>query len=141
MTEVDTGELDKLADTPVTALVDGRLVEITPIRVAELPRMIKACAPVFGHLSAGDVEGALLMDADSAIEAVAIGARMPREDLDKLGLDDLIELGAAVLRVNADFFARRLAPRLVAASETFAVAMTGLNPSPDSSAQDTAGKT
>lgn len=135
-TTLDLDELDALADTPLTVTVGGRSLAITPVRVAELPAMLRACEPIFAQLAGGDVAAALLHNPDAAIAAIAVGARLSRADIDALGLDELIELGGAVLQVNADFFARRLAPAFVSASEKVAKALAGSTPSSGWSAQD-----
>lgn len=133
---LDLKELDALANAPLTVTVGGRAVAVTPVRVAELPAMLRACEPIFAQLAGGDVAAALLHNADAAIDAIAVGARMPRAEIDALELDELIDLGGAVLQVNADFFARRLAPAFVAASEKVTRALAGSMPSPASFTQD-----
>lgn len=133
---LDMKELDALANAPLVVTVGGTTREITPIRVAELPAMLRACEPIFGLLAGGDMLAALLHDADSVIQAIAIGARMPRDELDALETDELVTLGGAVMQVNADFFARRLAPAFVTASQKVAAALAGSTLSPGSFAQD-----
>lgn len=128
---VDTGELDALANVPLAVAVGGREIAITPIRVAELPAMLRACTPIFYMLAEGDVMSALMRDPESAIEAIAVGARMKRAELDALELDELVLLGGAVMQVNADFFARRLAPAFIEASGKVATALAGSMPSLD----------
>lgn len=133
---LDLADLDALANTPLTVTVGGRPVDITPIRVVELPAMLRACEPIFTQLSAGDVAAALLQNPDAAIVAIAVGARLTRAEIDALALDELIDLGGAVLQVNADFFARRLAPAFVSASEKVTRALAGSMPLSGWSAQD-----
>lgn len=133
---VDMKQLDALANVPLAVTVGGRELAITPIRVAELPAMLRACEPIFALLAGGDVMASLLHDADSAINAIAIGARIPRAELDAFELDELVALGGTVLQVNADFFARRLAPAFIGASQKVAAALGGSTPLPDSSAVD-----
>lgn len=135
-TALDLAELDALANVPLTVTVGGRAVDITPVRVAELPAMLRACEPIFAQLAGGDVAAALLHNPDAAITAIAVGARLSRAEIDALALDELIELGGAVLQVNADFFARRLAPAFVTASEKVIKALAGSTPLPGWSAQD-----
>jgi len=138
---IDLKELDALANAPLTVAVGGRAVAVTPVRVAELPAMLRACEPIFAQLAGGDVAAALLHNPDAAIAAIAVGARLARADIDALALDELIELGGAVLQVNADFFARRLAPAFVAASARVTKALGGSTPSPGLSAQDSTAPT
>ena len=129
---IDLAELDALANVPQSVTVGGREIAITPIRVAELPAMLRACEPIFALLAGGDVMAAIMRDADSAINAIAIGARLTRAEVDALATDELVDLGSVVLTVNADFFVRRLAPALVSASEKVGAALGGSMPSPAS---------
>lgn len=133
---IDLKELDALANVPLIVKVGGRVIEVTPIRVAELPAMLRACEPIFALLAGGDMQAALMRDPESVIQAIAIGARVPRADLDAFELDDLLLLGSTVLQVNADFFVRRLAPAFIEASEKVTAVLAGSMPSPDSSAPD-----
>lgn len=104
-------------------------LEIKPIKVKQLPAFAKAIAPLAGleflkprativkdGESAGfDVDIGFLLQgtyADDFINAVAIGSNLSRDALDNLDLADLINLGAAVLEVNLDFFTQRLMPQL-----------------------------
>lgn len=103
--------------------------------------MLRACEPIFGALADGDLLAALLADPDSVIAAVAVGARLPRAEVDALDTAELVELGGAVMQVNADFFARRLAPAFVAASQRVAAALAGSMPLPASSAPDSPATT
>lgn len=132
---LDLKTLDTLVNAPTMVTVGGVEREITPIRVAELPAMLRACEPIFGALAGGDLMAALMRDADSAIAAIAICARMSRAEIDALQTDEMVVLGSAVLRVNADFFVRRLAPALIGASETLTAVLAGSTPSPASSAR------
>ncbi len=139
--ELDLAQLDALANAPLTVAVGGRELAITPVRVKELPAMLRACEPIFGALADGDLLAALLADPDSVIAAVAVGARLPRAEVDALDTAELVELGGAVMQVNADFFARRLAPAFVAASQRVAAALAGSMPLPASSAPDSPATT
>lgn len=147
---LDLAELDALANVPLAVTVGGRArytvdgvreeiprrtLTVTPIEVAELPAMLRACETIFAELAGGDIAQALLHNPDAAIVAITVGARLTRAEVDALANDELIELGGAVLQVNADFFARRLAPAFVAASERVTRAMAGSTPLPGWSAQ------
>jgi hypothetical protein len=131
-------DLDQLAPKPVIIEMEGRALEITPIKVKELAAMVKAVGPVFDELAAGvSVVELLERHTESIIEIVIIGARCDREWVGERHLAELAELAEAVIAVNADFFTRqikaaiqRMAARLIPSP--------GLEPSSDLSAPGTA---
>lgn len=131
-------ELDALVPQPVTVRAGGVDYAITPITTRELPAMLKACQPVLAELATGDMMAAFMNQAESVIAATAIGARVSRASLDELALDELLTLAAAVVEVNADFFARRIAPAITAAAERVAKALAGSSSTPDSAPPDSA---
>lgn len=102
---------------PVT--VAGRDLQLTPLKVRELPGFARALQPLADQLPAvlsGDTEPgallALLAQGDALIEAVALGAREPVETVGELEADEFLVLALAVMEVNANFFAQRLMPVL-----------------------------
>lgn len=101
-----------------TLTIDERTILVTPIKIRELPAFVRALEPIFGALAVGDLAGTLVHNAEALIEAVRIGARIDRAWLDERDCDALLALAEAVIEVNADFFIRRLLPRLEAAAET-----------------------
>lgn len=143
---LDMRDLDALANAPLTVTVGGRVrhtpdgpvdvpqrvLSVTPVEVIELPAMLRACQPVFGLLAGGDLMSALLKDPEAVIAAIAVGARLPRSEMDALDMAELVALGSAVIQVNADFFVRRVTPALVEASQKVALALAGSMASPAS---------
>lgn len=109
--------LEKIAPIPVKVDVAGERLCITPIKTRELPPMMRAVAPILAEIQGGDILGALATNADSLVEAVAIGCRKPREWADDLDVDDLVAAAAAVMESNADFFVHRVLPALTKAVE------------------------
>lgn len=133
------GELDQLSPAPVIVLAGGRSVEITPIRVKELAAFSRAVQPIAASAAAGgDIASLLANHADAVIDATAIGARVERDFVLDLGLDELVELASAVLTVNVDFFVHRLLPVVAAASEQLAAQWAGSSSTPDSAPPDSA---
>ena len=112
--------------------------EISPIKVRDLPRFLKAIEPIAAELATGDIASALMRHADAVIEAAAIGAGVDRAWLEEQTPDVLAELAARVLEVNADFFVRRVLPTVTAAADRLAqsvqAASGGMNGSPPLSA-------
>lgn len=92
--------------------VAGRRFDIAPVRVGDLPAFLEAVGPVASELSGGDLMGALARHAGRIIDAVAIGAGVERAWLEAQTADVLVELAAAVMEVNADFFARSVLPAI-----------------------------
>ncbi len=90
----------------------GLIVEVSPIKTRELPGFARAIEPIGALIAQGDFMGALAVHADKLIEAVCIGARLDRKQVDEFDLDDLLTLAGVVVQVNADFFSRAIAPGL-----------------------------
>lgn len=119
-------DLATMIPQPVTVAVGGREVAVTPIKVRELPAFASVVEPLLQDITSGAGVAALMTrDVESLIKAVAIGARLERAFVDDLELDELLNLAAAVLEVNADFFVRRLAPALNLAVERIGARVAG----------------
>lgn len=132
-------ELEQLSPRPVVVQAGGRAIEITPIRVRELVAFTRAVQPVAAGVAAGADITILLADhADAMIEATAIGARLDRDFVLDLGLDDLLDLAGAVLEVNMDFFVHRLLPKITASSEVMAKQWGGSSLTPATAPPDSA---
>ncbi len=108
-------------EAAAVALSDGTQLRIAPIRVRQLPAFLRAIKPIIEAARAQgqgaddlDIAAILLESPDAVIEAVdaATGDQVSRETIDGLAIDDLARLAIAVIRVNADFFAQRVAPIL-----------------------------
>ena len=121
-------------------LADGTTITVEPITVGQLPRMVKVLRPAFGALvalapansspGAGGGQGAdpaddgtLSVDAgelfelfaehgEALLDALAIVSGEERTRLDKLKLDDALQLVRVLWEVNRDFFVHRLVPLL-----------------------------
>lgn len=104
----------------------GERLEIRPLVVEQLPKFTRCVRPIFKllldrDLADGDDDGVivdLLIDVvadhgEAAIEAAAIVTGKPVEWIGAGDPDEFIDLVRMVLAVNRDFFARRIAPRLV----------------------------
>lgn len=101
---------------------NGRTVKIKPLTVGQIPGFARALRGLVGQSTLEIFSGAttdadkildlLAFHGDSIIEAVSIGARIPVAEIQESGPDELIRIAACVLRVNSDFFARRLAPAI-----------------------------
>ena len=106
-----------LPPVPVTLVIGGEPLELTPIRVGELPAFARAVQPVAVSLSASPDWLALMAEhGEAVIEAVAIATRRPVDWVAGLDLDEAVRLAEAVFGVNADFFIRRLLPSVTQAA-------------------------
>ena len=106
-----------LPPVPVTLVIGGERLELTPLKVGELPAFARAVQPVAASLSASPDWLALLAEhGEAVIEAVAIASRRPAEWVAGLGLDEAVRLAEAVFEVNADFFIQRVLPGLTKAA-------------------------
>jgi hypothetical protein len=115
---------------PTSVSVGGETIDITPIKVGELPAFARAVQPVAAQLSASPNWLALLADhGEAVIDAVAIAARRPREWVQALALDEAVLLAEAIFEVNADFFLQRVQPRLTQALARLGQRMPGPTPS------------
>ena len=127
--------------SPLTLTVGDRTITIAPVKVGDLPAFLRAVEPIARELAAGDIMAAVVANAERFIDATAIGAGVDRPWLEAQGVDALIDLASGVLEVNADFFARRVTPALLRATETLAQKMAGTTSSLLSSMPATATAT
>jgi hypothetical protein len=104
-------EFSALPPAPVTLTIADQTLELTPIRVGELPGFVRAVRP-FAERLAQTVDWFELFaeHGEALLEALAIASRRPQDWIATLALDEAIELADTLLEVNADFFIHRVAP-------------------------------
>lgn len=109
--------LEALIRDPLIVKAAGEDLAITQIRTKHIPGVIRLCAPIFGPLAAlakgdkdTDIANLVVEHADTVISLVAIGTGKTEEWVGELEIDELIEVGVAVIEVNASFFAKRVLP-------------------------------
>lgn len=106
-------DLDVLVPQARLMEMAGQRLTISPLVVGELPAMLKAVRPFAEQLTGEPDWLALLCDhGDALLAALALASRQPRDWVDALALDDAITLASAVFEVNADFFVRRVVPKV-----------------------------
>lgn len=105
-------DLDALPPLPQVLVLAGITLEITPIRVGEIPALLAAIRPFAHRLAAGDPDGLELLaeHGDALLDAVAVASRQPRVWVDGLALDEALRLATFLFEVNADFFTRQVLP-------------------------------
>lgn len=134
-------ELHILFPEPQRLTIGGEPVDVSPLKIGEIPRVAKALRGAAIPLNEGDVDLLAVLAGDSAdavLDAVAIAVRKPRAWLDALPADAALNLAFTVMEVNADFFAARVLPALTAGMERTTARLGGLMPSSTSSPMDTA---
>jgi hypothetical protein len=123
-----------LPPVPETVIVGGETLDITPLRVGELPIFARTVRPFAGKLGPDpDWLRLLSEDGESVILALAIACRRPPEWVSNLALDDAIRLAEAVFGANVDFFIRRVVPEITRVSQRIGTVIPGATPSADSS--------
>lgn len=132
-----------LPPVPESLVIGGETLDITPLRVGELPIFARTVRPIAGKLGPDpDWLRLLSEDGESVILALAIACRRPPEWVSGLALDDAIRLAEAVFGANADFFIRRVVPEITQMStrlsQTLGTLIPGQTPSSGSSNPATA---
>lgn len=124
-------DLDVLVPQARVLELAGQRLTISPLVVGELPAMLKAARPFAEQLTGEPNWLSLLCDhGDALLTALALTSRQPRDWVDALALDDAITLAAAVFEVNADFFMRRVAPKVGDLAQSLNGRLAGSTPSP-----------
>jgi hypothetical protein len=133
---MDNDTFAALPPVPVSIEIAGERIDLTPLKVGELPAFARAIQPVAAGLSASPDWLALLAEhGEAVIEAIAIASRRPRDWVASLDLDEAVRLAEAVFGVNTDFFIRRLLPSVTQAAarigQTLERQTPGATPSSD----------
>ena len=114
---MDDDTFAALPPVPVSVEISGEHIDLTPLKVGEVPAFARAVQPIAASLLASPDWLALLAEhGEAVIAAVAIAARRPVDWVADLDLDDAVHLAEAVFGVNADFFIRRLLPSVTQAA-------------------------
>lgn len=119
------GDLERIAPTPRKITVAGETIEVSPLRVRDLPAFLRDCEPLVAAIAAGDLRSALMHHADALITVTAIGAGVDRAWLEEQTPDVLIDLAAQVVEANVDFFVRSILPRIQDAALRVTAAIDG----------------
>ena len=113
-----------LPPVPASVEVAGEHIELTPIKVGEVPAFARAVQPIAASLSASPDWLAILAEhGEAVIAALAIATRRPVDWVAGLDLDEAVRLAEVVFGVNADFFIRRLLPSMTQAAARIGLAL------------------
>ena len=143
MTDSNT-DFQTFPPVPQVVTVAGTALELTPIRLGELPRLLATVRPIAADLSADlsaepDWLALLARHGEAVLELLALATRRDRAWIEGLALDEAVTLACAVFEVNADFFVRRVTPSIARSGERLApILSAGTMPSPGSSPAATA---
>ena len=106
-----------LPPVPVFVEIAGERIDLTPLKVGEVPAFARAVQPIAAGLSASPDWLALLAEhGEAVITGIAIASRRPVDWVAELDLDEAVRLAEAVFGVNADFFIQRLLPSVTQAA-------------------------
>ena len=118
-----------LPPVPLSIEIAGERIDLTPLKVGEVPAFARAVQPIAVGLSASPDWLALLAEhGEAVIAAIAIATRRPVDWVAGLDLDEAVRLAEAVFGVNADFFIRRLLPSVTQAAARIGQALESPTP-------------
>ena len=121
-----TDALSSLPPVPRSIVIGGESIDLSPLKVGEIPSFARAVQPAVASLSTSpDWLALLALHGEAVIDSVAIASRRPTEWVTGLELDDAVRLAEAVFEVNADFFIRRVLPSLTEATTRIGAQITG----------------
>ena len=113
-----------LPPVPASVEIAGEHIELTPLKVGEVPAFARAVQPIAASLSASPDWLAILAEhGEAVISALAIATRRPDDWVAGLDLDEAVRLAEVVFGVNADFFIRRLLPSMTQAAARIGLAL------------------
>ena len=118
-----------LPPVPASVEVAGEHIELTPIKVGEVPAFARAVQPIAASLSASPDWLAILAEhGEAVIAALAIATRRPVDWVAGRDRDEAVRLAEVVFGVNADFFIRRLLPSVTQAAARIGLALESPTP-------------
>ncbi|MEW5771069.1 MAG: hypothetical protein AB1831_11995 [Pseudomonadota bacterium] len=116
---------------PVVVTLSGTALELTPIRLGELPRLLAVVRPLAEEITSDPDWMALLgRHGDAVLDLLAITTRRERAWINDLSLEDAVLLAAAVFEVNADFFVGRVVPGIQRSADKLAPLIRNLGTAP-----------
>lgn len=112
-------DLNAFPSEPVTIEIAEEALEITPIKVGEIPRILVAIKSFADLLMVDDIDwiAVITQHGEQLLAAMAIAARKPQAWIDALSLDEAVLLATTLFEVNSDFFVQRVAPALQASAD------------------------
>lgn len=106
---------------PVVVTLSGVTLELTPIRLGELPRLLAVVRPLIAQMSSEPDWIALLgTQGEAVLELLAVTSRRERAWINDLSLQEAVQLAATVFEVNVDFFVAHVVPSIQGAAQQLA---------------------
>lgn len=122
-------ELATLFPASETVTVGGVAVTVEPLTIVQLGRVAKVLKGVVDSATGLDWPTLCAEHTERAVEAVSAATGKPTDFIGGLRADEFLVLAMAVVRVNADFFAKRLVP-LAAEATALATRILGAGQMP-----------
>ena len=117
--------------TPVVVNLASGTLELTPVRLGELPRLLAIVRPLADALNAEPDWLALFgQHGEALLELLTLTTRRERAWINDLPLDDAVQLAAAVFEVNADFFVGRVVPGIQRSADKLTPLIRNLGTAP-----------
>lgn len=117
----------------------GETITVSPFVFGQLPKVAKCFASIKGVIESGNLIEIASAGGEDLLELLCLAANKPRKWFDKLPSDEGLNLMAAVIQVNRDFFVQRMNPTLQRLTQ--AMGGTGAPSLPASSVPATDGVT
>lgn len=119
-----TDELEVLAPSGASVTYRNETIDVLPLTIGVLPKLVRMARPVIDTLMTADIEGddpakfaeVLLNMIEAHGEQLYVAAALcvdrPEEFIARGDLAEFLDLAKAIFEVNRDFFAQRLGPLL-----------------------------
>lgn len=121
-------DIETMIPQPMEVEIRGEAVSISPLKVRQLPGVLRRLRGLWRHFEgeSPDVMEMLAESSDDLIDAVSVAVEKPRQWIEDLQLNEMIQLVSAVIEVNADFFSRAVLPEIRKAASGIEGAMRKL---------------
>ena len=115
-------ELEVLFPEGNTVTIQQENITIKPFKLGQLPKVFRLIQPVSALIFAAMKDQSLVTidtimnimgeGGDNIIELLAVACNKPREWADNLEMDESVDLFAALIEVNTDFFIHKVLPKV-----------------------------
>lgn len=90
---------------------------LSAMKIGQIPKFTRIIRPIVPEVSGKNLDQNTILDliadhGESIIEAVAVATNLPINTVQLIDPDDFVDIVFLVIEVNADFFAKRLAPMM-----------------------------
>ena len=123
-------DLAELSPKVLSVTVAGRAFALTPVRMGQIAAFSEAVMPIAPMVLSGQILEAATQHYAALRAALVIATKADPVWLDDLMPDDFLQLVAAVVEVNGDFFARRLTPIILVMQARMQMAIDKLGDQP-----------